>query len=231
MESSLKNEIHSARGKVYLFLRNCLYDMPNDKFYKMIEDMLFQLGNIVNNSENADIKLGYKGMLNFINIRKTLSGKKLDELNLHISREYTSCLCLPGTAQQEESYYISEDHILKQESNDDMIKLFYKYGFAISEKIQSDYDNVCIELAFMSKLAYMSADTSNEEEYKNLILEQLNFHINHFDKWIYHFYNKLIEQKIIESKLYKYISQFSKGFIQEDKFLLQELSLRTVAPI
>ena len=53
-------------------------------------------------------------MLNFINTINSISGKELDELNLHISREYTSCLCLPGTAQQEESYYISEDHILNK---------------------------------------------------------------------------------------------------------------------
>lgn len=224
MESSLKNEIHSARGSIYLFLRNCLYDMPNETFYKMMEDMLSQLSQIVNESENADMKNGYNGMLQFINIRKNLSGKELDELNLHISREYTSCLCLPGTAQQEESYYISEDHILKQESNDDMIKLFHKYGFALSAELQADYDNVCIELAFMSKLAYMSAETEDETEYSKLILEQLDFHKNHFDKWIYHFYDKLIEQKIIESKLYKYIAEFSKGFIHEDKELLEELN-------
>lgn len=224
MESSLKNEIHSARGSIYLFLRNCLYDMPNETFYKMMEDMLSQLSQIVNESENADMKNGYNGMLQFINIRKNLSGKELDELNLHISREYTSCLCLPGTAQQEESYYISEDHILKQESNDDMIKLFHKYGFALSAELQADYDNVCIELAFMSKLAYMSAETEDETEYSKLILEQLDFHKNHFDKWIYHFYDKLIEQKIIESKLYKYIAEFSKGFIHEDKLLLEELN-------
>lgn len=224
MESSLKNELHSARGSIYLFLRNCLYDMPNETFYKMMEDMLSQLSQIVNESENADMKNGYNGMLQFINIRKNLSGKELDELNLHISREYTSCLCLPGTAQQEESYYISEDHILKQESNDDMIKLFHKYGFALSAELQADYDNVCIELAFMSKLAYMSADTEDDNEYSKLILEQLDFHKNHFDKWIYHFYDKLIEQKIIESKLYKYIAEFSKGFIHEDKLLLEELN-------
>ena len=224
MESSLKNEIHSARGSIYLFLRNCLYDMPNETFYKMMEDMLSQLSQIVNESENADMKNGYNGMLQFINIRKNLSGKESDELNLHISREYTSCLCLPGTAQQEESYYISEDHILKQESNDDMIKLFHKYGFALSAELQADYDNVCIELAFMSKLAYMSADTEDDNEYSKLILEQLDFHKNHFDKWIYHFYDKLIEQKIIESKLYKYIAEFSKGFIHEDKLLLEELN-------
>lgn len=224
MESSLKNEIHSARGSIYLFLRNCLYNMPNETFYKMIEDMLSQLSQIVNESENTDMKKGYNGMLQFINTRKNLSGNELDELNLHISREYTSCLCLPGTAQQEESYYISEDHILKQESNDDMIKLFHKYGFALSAELQADYDNVCIELAFMSKLAYMSADTEDDNEYSKLILEQLDFHKNHFDKWIYHFYNKLIEQKIIESKLYKYIAEFSKGFIHEDKLLLEELN-------
>lgn len=224
MESSLKNEIHSARGSIYLFLRNCLYDMPNETFYKMMEDMLSQLSQIVNESENTDMKNGYNGMLQFINTIKNLSGKELDELNLHISREYTSCLCLPGTAQQEESYYISEDHILKQESNDDMIKLFHKYGFALSAELQADYDNVCIELAFMSKLAYMSAETEDENEYSKLILEQLDFHKNHFDKWIYHFYDKLIEQKIIESKLYKYIAEFSKGFIHEDKLLLEELN-------
>lgn len=224
MESSLKNEIHSARGSIYLFLRNCLYNMPNETFYKMIEDMLSQLSQIVNESENTDMKKGYNGMLQFMNTMKALSGKELDDLNLHISREYTSCLCLPGTAQQEESYYISEDHILRQESNDDMIKLFHKYGFALSAELQADYDNVCIELAFMSKLAYMSADTEDETEYYKLILEQLDFHKNHFDKWIYHFYNKLIEQKIIESKLYKYIAEFSKGFIHEDKLLLEELN-------
>lgn len=224
MESSLKNELHSARGSIYLFLRNCLYNMPNETFYKMMEDMLSQLSQIVNESENTDMKNGYNGMLQFINTRKNLSGNELDELNLHISREYTSCLCLPGTAQQEESYYISEDHILKQESNDDMIKLFHKYGFALSAELQADYDNVCIELAFMSKLAYMSADTEDDNEYSKLILEQLDFHKNHFDKWIYHFYNKLIEQKIIESKLYKYIAEFSKGFIHEDKLLLEELN-------
>ena len=70
----------------------------------------------------------------------------------------------------------------------------------------------------------MSADTEDNKEYSNLISEQLNFHKNHFDKWIYHFYDKVIEQKIIESRLYKYIAEFSKGFIQEDKLLLEELN-------
>lgn len=223
MEGFLKNEVHLSRGNIYLFLKNCLSDIPSVAFYEMIENMLHQLENIVQGSDNIDMQEGYQGMLDFITERNKLSSNELDELDLYISREYTSCLCIPGIAPQEESYYISEEHILKQESNDDMIKLFYRYGFALSENIQADYDNVCIELTFISRLAYMSADTTDEEEYKNLMLEQLNFHINHFDKWIYQFYNKIIEQKVIVSKLYKYIAMFSKGFIQEDKLLLQDL--------
>ncbi len=92
MEGFLKNEVHLSRGNIYLFLKNCLSDIPSVAFYEMIENMLHQLENIVQGSDNIDMQEGYQGMLDFITERNKLSSNELDELDLYISREYTSCL-------------------------------------------------------------------------------------------------------------------------------------------
>lgn len=225
MENNKKlNEINTARGSIYLFLHNCILNLPDDNFYTMLNAMIKQLSEIYTLTDNKNIIAGYDGIKKFIEHRKTTTGSELDTLNLGISREYTTYFCLPSIAPQEESYYTSEDHMLHQKANDDVMKLFNKYGFAIDSQVNLDYDNVCMEFAFMSKLSFLTAEEKDEIKIYDLVKEQYDFHINHFDKWIYTYLDKIISINMIESRLYKYIALFSKGFIEEDKLLLEELN-------
>lgn len=223
MENNNISAIHTARGSIYMFLHNCILNIPDNNFYNMLNAMVNHLSEIYSTTDNQNIIAGYDGIKKFIEQRQLLTDNELDNLDMDINREYTTYFCLPSIAPQEESYYTSEDNMLHQKANEEVMRLFYKYGFVIDRQVHLDYDNICMEFAFMSKLSFLIAEEVDATKMYNLLKEQYDFHINHFDKWIYTYLDKLISLYIVDAKLYKFIALFSKGFIQEDKLLLTNL--------
>ena len=214
-------DMHIARYNMYNFCRNLFEMVPGEDFYKMLNEMLPHL-EVLAKGDNEDIKIGVNGILDFLTQYNSKVGLEKSDFELEVSRAYTSVLCIPGVAPQVESIYTSKEGLTCQESRDEMLALFDKYSVELPDTIHQDYDHLFSELAFMAYLIKSTYDAECEYAYEGLIVEQLEMHVNHFDKWIYSFLDKLGKASVSEVKLYVSISHFVKGFLQEDKAYLEE---------
>lgn len=214
--------IHNARGRIYAFLSNVYLNQPDNGFYQMLSDILPQLKELAAYNEN--INNGVTLLDKFLKEKSSLKGKDADEFELECMRKYTSIMCLPNVAPQEESFYTSKDHLLNQDSHDEMVALLSKYQLVLDKKYGLYYDHISVEFKFMSYLAYLSAEkVSDSTLYTGLLNEQLDFYINHFDKWVEEFFNKVLFACGKDELLYRGLVYIAKGYLYEDKNLLQQL--------
>ncbi len=214
--------IHNARGRIYAFLSNVYLNQPDESFYKLLSDILPQLKEIA--SSNDDINNGVLLLEKFLNIKSSKSHTEAEEFELNVQRKYASIMCLPNVAPQEESFYTSKDHLLNQESHDEMVALLSKYQLVLDKKYGLYYDHISVEFKFMSLLAYLSAEKiSDSSLYTALLNEQLDFHKNHFDKWVNEFFNKILFACGEDELLFRSLVYIARGYLYEDKNLLQQL--------
>ena len=214
--------IHNARGRIYAFLSNVYLNQPDNDFYKMLSEILPQLKELAAYNEN--INNGVTLLDKFLQVKASLKGKEADEFELDVQRHYTGIMCLPNVAPQEESFYTSKDHLLNQESHDEMVALLNKYQLVLDKKYGLYYDHISVEFKFMSYLAYMTAEkVSYSTLYTGLINEQLDFFTNHFDKWVEEFFNKVLFACGEDELLYRSLVYIARGYLSEDKNLLQQL--------
>ena len=214
--------IHNARGRIYAFLSNVYLNQPDNDFYKMLSEILPQLKEFA--AYNEDINNGVTLLDKFLKEKASLKGKDVDEFELECMRKYTSIMCLPNVAPQEESFYTSKDHLLNQESHDEMVALLNKYQLVLDKKYGLYYDHISVEFKFMSYLAYLSAEkVSDSTLYTGLLNEQLDFYTNHFDKWVEEFFNKVLFACGEDELLYRSLVYIARGYLYEDKNLLQQL--------
>lgn len=219
--------IHLARRGVYTFLEQIYLLMPGEKLYDLITDVLPQLSIIAENSSENEMKESVEELKKFFEERELLKGGDLEEFDLEALRKYTSLLCLGSSVPTVESFYTSGSNMLMQESYDEMLKLLRKHNFSRSEAIGEYEDHISIELAFMAKLSEKSAEAlaaNNNEEHLPLIREQFDMHINHFDKWIPQFAERIFTDQLSQGeRIYNACTRFLLGFLKEDKNILKEL--------
>lgn len=214
--------IHNARGRIYAFLSNVYLNQPDNAFYKMLSEILPQLKELA--AYNDSINNGVTLLDKFLKEKASLKGKDVDEFELDVQRHYTSIMCLPNVAPQEESFYTSKDHLLNQDSHDEMVALLNKYQLVLDKKYGLYYDHISVEFKFMSYLAYLSAEkVSDSTLYTGLLNEQLDFYTNHFDKWVEEFFNKVLFACGEDELLYRSLVYIARGYLYEDKNLLQQL--------
>ncbi len=222
MASNNFASIHNVRSQVYNFLYKVFVSYPAAQgFYENISSSLDGLSTISSQSDNADMQEGVDGLATFMNELNSLKGKEKDDALLKVQQNHAMLLCLETSVYADESYYTSKDKKFRQESYDKILQVYSKYGFALSEDITESEEHISIELAFMSKLADMASTA--EDGYDELLKEQIDFHSNHIDVWVYEFIDKVVSFPIADENLYKNIAKFMKGFLQEDKQLLTEL--------
>ena len=218
--------LHRVRGFVYHFMYTSFLNVPGDEYYKEMVVALPDLKTFSLNADNEDMVNAIQGLEDFFNKRDKLNKEELSEFDLDALRKYTSIFCLGNSVQADESYYTSNDNLLRQESYDKIMELFRKYNFALGEGVCESEEHISMELAFMSKLSFMSVEKlemGNISDYNNLVREQLDFHINHLDKWVYDFCENVINYPIENEYVFNNLVIFLRGFLKEDKMLLAEL--------
>ncbi len=218
--------LHRVRGFVYNFMYTAFLNVPGDEYYKEMLTNLSDIKTFSINTDNEDMINGIKGLEGFFNRREKLNKEELKEFDLEALRKYTSIFCLGNSVPADESYYTSNDNLLRQESYDKIMELFRKYNFALGEGVCESEEHISMELAFMSKLSFMSVEKlemENVSDYSNLVREQLNFHNNHLDKWVYDFCERVINYPIEDELIFNNLVIFLRGYLKEDKMLLAEL--------
>ena len=222
---TLKN-IHSARGEFYAFFSRLFSNVPNNELYQMLSDISPKLKSLAGNTENMEIKTGAEGIIDFLEKRNALSGVSLSDFDLERARHYTAMFCMPKSIPTDESVYTSPEHMERQNSHDQVIALFKKYNMWKTNKFTENEDFIGYELLFLSKLAYDCAEfikAGKADDYRERLQAQYDFHINHTDKWLYDFYNTVINYGIEDEILYKYFANLARGFMREDKLTLSEM--------
>ncbi len=226
MSDIILADVHSVRSQVYDFLYKVFVSYPAAKgFYENLENAMSMLDVLCKNTENEEMKQGINGLSEFLTELNAMKGDEKDEALLKVQQDHAMLLCLETSVYADESYYTSNDKKFKQESYDKIMQIYDKYGFALNDNINESEEHVSIELAFMSKLADMSMEAlknDDNETYLDLINEQYNFHVNHFDAWIYDFVDNIIKFPIDE-RIYKNVTRFMNGFLIEDKEFLKEI--------
>ncbi len=225
-ETVMLKNIHSGRGEIYAFLSRLFSNVPNKELYTMLAEISPKLETIRDNTDNQEIVTGIDGILAFIRQRDGLSGEALAQFDLERSRHYTTLFCLPKSIPTEESMYTSPEHNPRGDSYEEVLALFGRYRMTKSSTIRENEDFVGYELLFLSKLAYDCAallEAGNMDEYTTLLQAQYDFHTEHFDRWVYDFYNTVVNYNINDEILYKYFAHFARGFMREDKATLKEL--------
>jgi TorA maturation chaperone TorD len=225
-DKEILSTVHSARGEFYAFLCRLFGNVPNGEFYQMLTEMSAKLSDFIGGSDNQDMVNAEKEIRNFLDGRRGLSGKELSDFELEVSRNYTTMFCLTKSIPVDESFYTSPEHRERGESYDQMKSLFKKYGINKRKDIPENEDFVSYEFLFMSKLAYRCAEyisAGESRRYEECLKEQFNFHINHFDKWINLFFERVINFEKQGENLYKHLVRLAQGFISEDKPALEAL--------
>jgi TorA maturation chaperone TorD len=225
-DKELLRTVHSARGEFYAFLCRLFGNVPDGEFYQMLTEMSAKLRDFIGGSDNQDMSDAEKEIRNFLDERRSLSGKDLSDFELEVSRNYTTMFCLTKSIPVDESFYTSPEHRERGDSYDEMKALFNKYGVKKIANIPENEDFVSYEFLFMSKLAYRCSELAERgefERYEVYLKEQCDFHINHFDKWINLFFKNVINSGIQSENLYKHLARLAQGFISEDKPALEAL--------
>ncbi len=213
--------LHTARGRIYAFLSNVFMMQPDDTFYKMVSEMLLQLAVL---SSNDEISKGVNLLNKFMVKKAAVKDDDYNDFNLEVQRKYTYIMCIPNNAPQEESYYTSSEHLLNQESYEEMALLYEKYKIALDDSSGLSYDHISAELKFMSFLSYKSSEQIVDNDvYHNLIQEQYDFHTNHFEKWVDDLFSNISKSAGEDELLYNGIVYIARGFIKEDKSVLEQL--------
>jgi len=223
--AEILKSVHKARSEIYGFLDRFFRLLPDEEFYGMVAQNLPRLKEISEGGENGDMREGVAQLEDFFTRKAALDEKAQAEYLLEALRRYTSLFCLTDSVPATESYYTSPTGNSMEEAYSEMKKLLRKYGFQRSEDVNEYEDHISVELAFMAKLASMSADMPAEgdiEKYKQLTYEQLAFHENHFDRWIGTFVGLVLAYPVPE-QVFKAMSRFLRGYLSEDKQLLSEI--------
>ena len=222
--------VHMARGEVYNFFDKFFRLLPNEEFFNMVEQNLPRLKAISESGENEDMRQGVAQLEDFFAQKAVLDEKEWAEYLLEALQKYTALFCLTNSVPATESYYTTAGGHSMGEAYGEVRKIMRKYGFQRSKDVKEYEDHISIESAFMAKLAFMSADMLEEgdvEKYKELTEEQLSFHKDHFDRWIDVFVGVTLVYPAAE-KVFKAMSRFLRGYLNEDKKLLSEIKGATV---
>ena len=219
--------VHLARKGIYSFLGQVYLLMPGEKLYKLIDNIMPELRVVAESSDEKEMAESIDEINAFLEERADLKGEELAEFELEALRKYTSLLCLGDSVPNVESYYVSGSKMYMQAAYDEMRELLRKYKLSISENVNECDDHIYVELMFMAKLASLSEEAllaNNTEEHEVLLREQLDMHLNHFDRWIHLFAKRIFTDELSKGeRLYNAFTKFLLGFLKEDKAILQEL--------
>lgn len=79
----------------------------------------------------------------------------------------------------------------------------------------------------MARLALDSVECLKNNDintYNALVDEQKAFYENHFDRWVNIFFNEILSHPS-NATMYKALTLFTRGYMAEDKLILNELKI------
>jgi TorA maturation chaperone TorD len=217
--------VNENRGAIYVFLATIyakelakpfLLDLATKKefFQRLAEDP---------ETKGTEMAEGFKSIANFAsNIRK----EDLDRLQLELAAEYAGLFL--GVWQTpphpSESAYMSTDHLIMQKPRDDVMMLYRAMGFEKVKEFTEPEDHIALELQFMANLcekATAAMKNQNQADARKYLETQRDFLNQHLVKWVPRLVADILKGG--RREFYKAVAKVTKGFIEMDKEMVQEL--------
>jgi TorA maturation chaperone TorD len=210
-----------ARASFYRFLSHTLlHEFTADQI-----DLLRGIG--VPDSDNALVREG------FAHIKRYLAKAGADprtDMACDYARVFLSAGVYDGlTAEPYESVFTSDEHILMQDSRDDVVAVYRAQGIDIDRELHMPEDHLGLELEFMAIMADRTADCfeNRDDDASGLLAIQSSFIDRHILNWI----DALAEKVDAFAKLpfYPAIMQIIKGYVSSDRENLQAIAADVAA--
>lgn len=217
MTAELKS-VFIGRENLYGFLSRMFLEPFDKKIYEMIENMLPSLETIT--EEGGRFNNSVMEIKKIIEKRQSRRGQDLKDADMEALREYTRLFCLTDSTPVSESYYTSVEKLVMQESRDDVVKIYKKYGFSMDNNSNEPEDHISYELMFMSYLSSAAVKTlGNDKNFDDVLKLQNDFLQNHLLNWS----DKFVEK--IESfgglSIYAHTGRFMLDFLKHDADFLK----------
>lgn len=126
------------------------------------------------------------------------------------------------TAVPYESVYTSPEGILMQDSRDEVVRAYKRWGLAISRDLNVPEDHLAFELEFMGRLSELIADALEAGEAAREAMEaQAAFIDEHLLNWMPCLLDRV--QAFARTPFYPAITQVALSYIEENRAVLGEV--------
>ena len=149
------------------------------------------------------------------------------DLDISYKTTFTRIFALTDSVPNSESYYTSTERLVNQESREQVLKLYKKFGFDTDfHNSNEPEDFIAYELMFMSYLSKMAAkrmQNGKEDDYNLIIKAQNEFIKNHLLNYIDEFINKM--EMFEQGKIfYLPLTYFLREYLKYDLEFLNSLN-------
>lgn len=218
-------EIHGGREVIYAFFAKLFLEPVSENEYKMMQEILPLLKDLEDISETAGKEI--EKLEEFIDKYNSLKGKELDEFKLDNLRAYTRIFALTDSVPNSESYYTSLEHLVNQESREQVLKLYKTFGFDTDFHDSNEPDDfIAYELMFLSYLSkkiVRCMQDGKEENYDIVVNAQKEFIKDHLLNYIDEFINKM--EMFEQGKIfYLPLTYFLREYLKYDYEFLNSLN-------
>jgi TorA maturation chaperone TorD len=221
-------EVNTGREVFYNFLSRSLKTEVDDAYLEMIVALLPYIENMTSQTDVVPLNTGGKLLKEFGNHLTGLNIGSKKEILLDLARDFAYLfLTGPKSVPTCESVYRSPEHLLKQGSYLEVLRIYNLAGFNVPVDFKEPEDHIAIQLKFMAVLSKgigKAIDAANYGEASRLLEIQIKFFKEHLNKWIPQFCDMLISTAQ-ERYFYQAIAELTKGFLVTDHdFISGEMS-------
>lgn len=162
----------------------------------------------------------------FRNLREEVKRQGAAAVAQELAPEYATLFLGPDTlpCPPYASVYLDGGAVMGR-STLDVMRTYRATGLRVAESWKEPEDHICLELAFMARLADRYSSSLREpsdEESRRLLLAQLQFLRNHLLRWAPAFAERLLSST--SANLYRFLGEFLPGWLRLDEELLRSVA-------
>jgi len=120
-----------------------------------------------------------------------------------------------------ESVYTSAEHLMMQESRDEVAAVYRAAQLSLPENFREPEDHLALELAYMAHLNMQASQADQAESARQAISLQQSFYRKHLMVWAPEFCADL--KKATRSAFYAWLAEFTGDFLAAEDETLQQL--------
>lgn len=170
---------------------------------------------------NRWLDRGYRELVSFLN---TSWERTRGELAADFAHTFIGVSTeIKNVAFPYESVYTSPEHLLMQDSRDEVLAEYRKAKVVLDEDVGEPEDHIAFELEFMQIIGERAADALDAgEKLKciDLLETRSDFTDEHLLNWVYNFNSDV--HRIAQTKFYRAIADILVGVIEIDREILDE---------